>query len=63
MIVLFKMFIHLFFITQDESKDLYKKQQLRELAMINSQEERSPMACPMSPSRGNQGMKRQKARV
>ncbi|KAL4377608.1 hypothetical protein GQ457_02G037170 [Hibiscus cannabinus] len=46
----------------DESQDFYKKQQLRELAMLNGtlREEGSPMSGPLSPFQNSLGMKRAK---
>ncbi|KAB2634199.1 KH domain-containing protein [Pyrus ussuriensis x Pyrus communis] len=48
----------------DESQDFYKKQQLRELAMLNGtlREEGSPMSGSLSPFRNSLGMKRAKTR-
>ncbi|MBA0625502.1 hypothetical protein Godav_010692, partial [Gossypium davidsonii] len=49
----------------DESQDFYKKQQLRELAMLNGtlREEGSPMSGSVSPFQNNSlGMKRAKTR-
>ncbi|XP_038690574.1 KH domain-containing protein At5g56140-like [Tripterygium wilfordii] len=48
----------------DESQDLYKKQQLRELAMINGtlRDEGSPMSGSVSPFHNSLGMKRAKTR-
>ncbi|XP_073145365.1 KH domain-containing protein At5g56140 [Henckelia pumila] len=48
----------------DESQDFYKKQQLRELAMLNGtlREEGSQMSGSVSPFNGNLGMKRAKTR-
>ncbi|KAK9269489.1 hypothetical protein L1049_001264 [Liquidambar formosana] len=48
----------------DESQDFYKKQQLRELAMLNGtlREEGSPMAGSVSPFHNSLGMKRAKTR-
>ncbi|KAF5479127.1 hypothetical protein F2P56_005627 [Juglans regia] len=48
----------------DESQDFYKKQQLRELAMLNGtlREEGSPMSGSVSPFHNNLGMKRAKTR-
>ncbi|XP_039048683.1 KH domain-containing protein At5g56140-like isoform X2 [Hibiscus syriacus] len=48
----------------DESQDFYKKQQLRELAMLNGtlREEGSPMSAPLSPFQNSLGMKRAKTR-
>ncbi|KAL3577422.1 hypothetical protein D5086_022705 [Populus alba] len=48
----------------DESQDYYKKQQLRELAMINGtlREEGSPMSGSVSPFNNSLGMKRAKTR-
>ncbi|KAK8589156.1 hypothetical protein V6N13_088023 [Hibiscus sabdariffa] len=48
----------------DESQDFYKKQQLRELAMLNGtlREEGSPMSGPLSPFQNSLGMKRAKTR-
>ncbi|KAM4102478.1 hypothetical protein ACJW30_06G003000 [Castanea mollissima] len=48
----------------DETHDFYKKQQLRELAMINGtlREEGSPMAGSVSPFHNSLGMKRAKTR-
>ncbi|KAE8678048.1 KH domain-containing protein [Hibiscus syriacus] len=48
----------------DESQDFYKKQQLRELAMLNGtlREEGSPMSGPLSPFQNSLGMKRTKTR-
>ncbi|CAK9148919.1 unnamed protein product [Ilex paraguariensis] len=48
----------------DESQDFYKKQQLRELAMINGtlREEGSQMAGSVSPFHNSLGMKRAKTR-
>ncbi|KAG8661460.1 hypothetical protein MANES_01G006000v8 [Manihot esculenta] len=48
----------------DESQDFYKKQQLRELAMLNGtlREEGSPMSGSVSPFHNSLGMKRAKAR-
>ncbi|XP_057473864.1 KH domain-containing protein At5g56140-like [Actinidia eriantha] len=49
----------------DESQDFYKKQQLRELAMLNGtlREEGSQMSCSVSPFHNSLGMKRAKTRV
>ncbi|KAA3472574.1 KH domain-containing protein [Gossypium australe] len=48
----------------DESQDFYKKQQLRELAMLNGtlREEGSPMSGSLSPFQNSLGMKRAKTR-
>ncbi|XP_052727240.1 KH domain-containing protein At5g56140 isoform X1 [Vigna angularis] len=48
----------------DESQDFYKKQQLRELAMLNGtlREEGSPMSGSVSPFQNSLGMKRAKTR-
>ncbi|XP_022139476.1 KH domain-containing protein At5g56140-like isoform X1 [Momordica charantia] len=48
----------------DESHDFYKKQQLRELAMLNGtlREEGSPMSSSVSPFHNSLGMKRAKTR-
>ncbi|OWM85942.1 hypothetical protein CDL15_Pgr012192 [Punica granatum] len=48
----------------DESQDFYKKQQLRELAMLNGtlREEGSPMSGSVSPYQNSLGMKRAKTR-
>ncbi|KAK7825312.1 KH domain-containing protein At5g56140 [Quercus suber] len=48
----------------DETHDFYKKQQLRELAMINGtlREEGSPMSGSVSPFHNSLGMKRAKTR-
>ncbi|KAE8667842.1 KH domain-containing protein [Hibiscus syriacus] len=48
----------------DESQDFYKKQQLRELAMLNGtlREQGSPMSGPLSPFQNSLGMKRAKTR-
>ncbi|XP_008805545.1 KH domain-containing protein At5g56140-like isoform X2 [Phoenix dactylifera] len=48
----------------DESQDFFKKQQLRELAMLNGtlREEGSHMSGSVSPFRNNLGMKRAKTR-
>ncbi|CAK7323882.1 unnamed protein product [Dovyalis caffra] len=48
----------------DESQDYYKKQQLRELAMLNGtlREEGSPMSGSVSPFHNSLGMKRAKTR-
>ncbi|KAL9441917.1 hypothetical protein AB3S75_020424 [Citrus x aurantiifolia] len=48
----------------DESHDFYKKQQLRELAMLNGtlREEGSPMSGSVSPFHNSLGMKRAKTR-
>ncbi|XP_058721984.1 KH domain-containing protein At5g56140-like [Vicia villosa] len=48
----------------EESHDFYKKQQLRELAMINGtlREEDSPMSGSVSPFNNSLGMKRAKTR-
>ncbi|XWS11441.1 hypothetical protein CRYUN_Cryun38cG0083200 [Craigia yunnanensis] len=48
----------------DESQDFYKKQQLRELAMLNGtlREEGSPMSGSLSPFHNSLGMKRAKTR-
>ncbi|KAG6755677.1 hypothetical protein POTOM_041510 [Populus tomentosa] len=48
----------------DESQDYYKKQQLRELAMLNGtlREEGSPMSGSVSPFNNSLGMKRAKTR-
>ncbi|KAK4743963.1 hypothetical protein SAY87_010275 [Trapa incisa] len=48
----------------DESQDFYKKQQLRELAMLNGtlREEGSPMSGSASPFQNSLGMKRAKTR-
>ncbi|KAJ9173904.1 hypothetical protein P3X46_016994 [Hevea brasiliensis] len=48
----------------DESQDFYKKQQLRELAMLNGtlREEGSPMSGSVSPFHSSLGMKRAKTR-
>ncbi|GMY30743.1 KH domain-containing protein At5g56140 isoform X2 [Fagus crenata] len=48
----------------DENHDFYKKQQLRELAMINGtlREEGSPMSGSVSPFHNSLGMKRAKTR-
>ncbi|KAI4320860.1 hypothetical protein MLD38_034301 [Melastoma candidum] len=48
----------------DESQDFYKKQQLRELAMLNGtlRDEGSPMSGSVSPHQSNLGMKRAKTR-
>ncbi|KAK7401475.1 hypothetical protein VNO78_12990 [Psophocarpus tetragonolobus] len=48
----------------DESQDFYKKQQLRELAMLNGtlREEGSPMSGSVSPFNNSLGMKRAKTR-
>ncbi|XVF76945.1 hypothetical protein PTKIN_Ptkin14bG0000900 [Pterospermum kingtungense] len=48
----------------DESHDFYKKQQLRELAMLNGtlREEGSPMSGSVSPFQNSLGMKRAKTR-
>ena len=52
------------FHAQDESQDYYKKQQLRELAMLNGtlREEGSPMSGSVSPFNNSLGMKRAKTR-
>lgn len=57
------MFIHSSM--QDESQDFYKKQQLRELALINGtlRDEDSQMSGSVSPFHNNLGMKRAKTRV
>lgn len=49
----------------DESQDFYKKQQLRELALINGtlRDEDSQMSGSVSPFHNNLGMKRAKTRV
>ncbi|CAK9157828.1 unnamed protein product [Ilex paraguariensis] len=49
----------------DEFQDFYKKQQLRELAMLNGtfREEGSQMSGSVSPFHNNLGMKRAKTRV
>ncbi|KAM3223046.1 KH domain-containing protein [Capsicum chacoense] len=49
----------------DESQDFYKKQQLRELAMLNGtlREEGSQMSGSVSPFHNSLGMKRAKTRV
>lgn len=56
--------ICLHFFHQDESQDFYKKQQLRELAMLNGtlREEGSPMSGSVSPFHNSLGMKRAKTR-
>ncbi|KAK0600972.1 hypothetical protein LWI29_020080 [Acer saccharum] len=48
----------------DETHDFYKKQQLRELAMLNGilREEGSPMSGSVSPFHNSLGMKRAKTR-
>ncbi|KAE8646031.1 hypothetical protein Csa_015695 [Cucumis sativus] len=48
----------------EESHDFYKKQQLRELAMLNGtlREEGSPMSSSVSPFHNSLGMKRAKTR-
>ncbi len=48
----------------DESQDFYKKQQLRELAMLNGtlREGGSPMSSSVSPFHNSLGMKRAKTR-
>ncbi|KAM1055450.1 hypothetical protein FF1_028993 [Malus domestica] len=48
----------------DESQDFYKKQQLRELAILNGtlREEGSPMSGSVSPFHNSLGMKRAKTR-
>lgn len=48
----------------DESQDYYKKQQLRELALLNGtlREEGSPMSGSVSPFHNSLGMKRAKTR-
>ncbi|KAJ7961005.1 KH domain-containing protein [Quillaja saponaria] len=48
----------------DDSQDFYKKQQLRELALINGtlREEGSPMSGSVSPFHNSLGMKRAKTR-
>ncbi|KAL4333538.1 hypothetical protein GQ457_07G012500 [Hibiscus cannabinus] len=48
----------------DESQDFFKKQQLRELAMLNGtlREEGSPMSGSVSPFHNSLGMKRAKTR-
>ncbi|XVF70976.1 hypothetical protein PTKIN_Ptkin11bG0205400 [Pterospermum kingtungense] len=48
----------------DETQDFYKKQQLRELAMLNGtlREEGSPMSGSVSPFHNSLGMKRAKTR-
>ncbi|XP_068498767.1 KH domain-containing protein At5g56140-like isoform X2 [Phaseolus vulgaris] len=48
----------------DESQDFYKKQQLRELALLNGtlREEGSPMSGSVSPFQNSLGMKRAKTR-
>ncbi|KAB2607269.1 KH domain-containing protein [Pyrus ussuriensis x Pyrus communis] len=48
----------------DESRDFYKKQQLRELAILNGtlREEGSPMSGSVSPFHNSLGMKRAKTR-
>ncbi|KAE8098927.1 hypothetical protein FH972_016952 [Carpinus fangiana] len=48
----------------DETHDFYKKQQLRELAMLNGtlRDEGSPMAGSVSPFHNSLGMKRAKTR-
>ncbi|XP_022940634.1 KH domain-containing protein At4g26480-like isoform X2 [Cucurbita pepo subsp. pepo] len=48
----------------DESHDFYKKQQLRELALLNGtlREEGSPMSSSVSPFHNSLGMKRAKTR-
>ncbi|GMJ16019.1 hypothetical protein like AT5G56140 [Hibiscus trionum] len=48
----------------DESQDFYKKQQLRELAVLNGtlREEGSPMSGSVSPFHNSLGMKRAKTR-
>ncbi|KAL5548765.1 hypothetical protein UlMin_003996 [Ulmus minor] len=48
----------------DESQDFYKKQQLRELAMLNGtlRDEGSPMSGSVSPFHNSLGMKRAKTR-
>ncbi|KAJ6950995.1 KH domain-containing protein [Populus alba x Populus x berolinensis] len=48
----------------DESQDYYKKQQLRELALLNGtfREEGSPMSGSVSPFNNSLGMKRAKTR-
>jgi protein quaking len=50
---------------QDESQDLYKKQQLRELAMLNSSSmrEESPHPGGSVPPFGTSGMKRAKTGI
>ena len=54
----------IFLTFQDESHDFYKKQQLRELAMINGtlRDEGSPMSGSVSPFHNSLGMKRAKTR-
>ncbi|KAJ0102183.1 hypothetical protein Patl1_03695 [Pistacia atlantica] len=49
---------------RDETHDFYKKQQLRELAMLNGtlREEGSPMSGSVSPFHNSLGMKRAKTR-
>lgn len=49
---------------QDESQDFFKKQQLRELAMLNGtlREEGSHMSGSVSPFNNSLGMKRAKTR-
>lgn len=49
---------------QDESQDFFKKQQLRELAMLNGtlREEASHMSGSVSPFHNSLGMKRAKTR-
>lgn len=55
--------LHLLFM-QDECQDFYKKQQLRELAMLNGtlRDESSPMSGSVSPFNTSLGMKRAKTR-
>lgn len=49
---------------QDESQDYYKKEQLRELALINGtlRDEGSQMSGSVSPFNNSLGMKRAKTR-
>ena len=56
-------FFHTCFVFKEETHDVYKKQQLRELALLNGtlRDEGSPMSGPVSPFNGL-GMKRAKTR-
>lgn len=58
-------YFSIFLQMQDESQDFYKKQQLRELAMLNGtlREEGSQMSGSVSPFHNSLGMKRAKTRV
>lgn len=51
-------------VMQDESQDFYKKQQLRELAMLNGtlRDDGSQMSGSVSPFHNSLGMKRAKTR-